>query len=78
MQWVKLAILALELAGAFSRWVERTKAASDAERELIERARGMVDANIAKADDARARVRADIERLPGGVRDDSLGPWRDD
>lgn len=78
MSWVKLAVLALQLVGQFVRWVEETKIASEAERKLIAQARGMIDANVAKAEAARARVRADIKRLPGGVRDDALGPWRDD
>lgn len=77
MNWVKLAILALELVGQFARWVEETKVASEAERRLIDKARGMVNADVAKAEDARARVRAELND-PGKLRDDASGPWRND
>jgi hypothetical protein len=78
MNWVKLAILLLEVTGAFVRWVEQNKIASEAERQMLQRARGMIDANIAKAENARARVRADLDARPDSLRDDTRGPWRDD
>lgn len=78
MNWVKLAVLALELVGDFVRWVETQKIASEAERKLIAEARGMIDANIAKAEAARARVRAELAANPDSLRDDSRGPWRED
>jgi hypothetical protein len=68
MDWVKLAVLALDLVGQFVRWVEETKIASAAERAMIERARGVIDANVAKAEAARARVRAELDADHGRLR----------
>jgi hypothetical protein len=68
MNWVKLAILILEIAGAAVRWIEENKIASEAERRLIEAARGLTDANVARAEAARARVRARIDADPGQLR----------
>lgn len=78
MHWAKLAILILELAGAAVRWIEETRIASEAERKLIAEARGMIDANVAKAEAARLRVRAELAANPEQLRDDSRGPWRND
>lgn len=77
MNWVKLAILILDLAGRAVRWIEANKIASDAQRRLIERAREAIDANADKARIARERVRADLSN-PDRLRDDASGPWRDD
>lgn len=68
MDWVKLAILALQLVGDFVRWVEREKITSEAQRQLIEQARRQIDANVAIAADARARVRDRLQREPDSLR----------
>lgn len=69
MNWVKLAVIALEIVGAFVRWVEAEKIASEAERALIARARRMIDANVAIAEDARARVRDALAANPDKLRE---------
>lgn len=70
MDWVKLALLILQLAAKAVGWIEENKLRSEAERQLVAETRIKIDALIAKADAARAGVRADVERAPGSLRDD--------
>lgn len=74
LDWLQLALLALDLV----RWIEREKLKTEAERAQLAAALQRIDANVAKADAARARVRAELDADPGGLRDDRVGPWRQD
>lgn len=78
MSWLKLALLALDLAVQFARWVEREKIANQARAEVLREAMEKIDESVAIAAGARARVRDRLEREPDSLRDDSWGPWRQD
>ncbi len=78
MSWLKLALLVLDLAVQFARWVEREKIANQARAEVLREAMEKIDESVAIAADARARVRDRLEREPDSLRDDSWGPWRQD
>lgn len=78
MNWLKLALLALDLAVQFARWVEREKIANQARAEVLREAMEKIDESVAIAAGARARVRDRLEREPDSLRDDSWGPWRQD
>lgn len=69
MQWVKLAVLFLEAAFQFSRWVQRERAASDIQREILEQTEGRIREQIQLAEAERARVRGGFVRDPGSLRD---------
>lgn len=68
MNWLKLALLVLDLAVKFARWVEREKLADDVRAEMLRDAMEKIDANVEAANAARDRVRADLERDPDGLR----------
>lgn len=68
--YAKLALLVLQLALALVKWVEREKLRDDAERDLFRQQQEQIRADIAKADAARADVRASVERNPSSLRDD--------
>jgi hypothetical protein len=68
MDWLKLALIVLDLAAQFARWVEREKIRDEIEkarlRELVEQING----EVAKANNARAHVRAELSADPGKLR----------
>jgi hypothetical protein len=68
--YAKLALLALQLALSLIKWVEREKLRDQAERDLFNEQQEAIRADIAKADAARADVRAAAERDPSRLRDD--------
>lgn len=68
IDWPKLALLALQLAVDFSRWVEREKITAEAERKIVVKALEDINASIDKARQARASVHADIADDPGRLR----------
>lgn len=74
IDWLRLALLALE----FIRWIDREKLRADARDKLNAALKESIDANIARAEAARARVRAELDADPGKLRGDASGPWRDD
>lgn len=65
---VKLALLFVQLAVDFLRWVKERHVRTDAQRELIEKAEGQIRASIEAAEAARARVRGGFTRDPDSVR----------
>ncbi|HRO04592.1 MAG TPA: hypothetical protein PLS69_13400, partial [Terricaulis sp.] len=68
MDWLKLAVLLLDLAGDFARWVEREKLKTEAERAALDAARGRIHASIEQAEAARARVRDAVASNPDRLR----------
>jgi hypothetical protein len=67
VSWVKLVVLAFQLAADFARWVEREKIRTEAERALLAEARKIIDANVETANAARDRVRDQLDA--GGLRE---------
>lgn len=69
MSTVQLALLLVQLAMDFLRWVKERRVRTDAQREMIEQAEGRIRDAIEAAEAARDRVRGGFTRDPDSVRD---------
>ncbi|HWA22339.1 MAG TPA: hypothetical protein VG735_08095 [Caulobacterales bacterium] len=67
MDWIKAALLALQLTSQFVAWVAREKAKTEAERAVLASLQETINAEIAKAKAARDAVAADPGDGPSRV-----------
>lgn len=70
MNWIKAAVLALELVAAFVKWVETEKVRDQVGRDLIAAAKEKLNAKVAEAQAARDGVRDAVARNPAELRRD--------
>ena len=63
MNWVRLAVLVLDLAGDIVRWIEREKIRTEAERAIFRERVRKHNENVFEARALRARTAAELERL---------------
>lgn len=71
MNWLAALALIGKLIGLLAdlaRWIERERIKDEAQREQARVALEKIDAEVAKADAARERVRAELDADPGRLR----------
>lgn len=71
--WLRLALLLVDLL----RWIDREKLRAEARGKLKDKLREAIDADIKRAEEARARLRAELDAAPGKLRDDGDAFQRD-